>query len=137
MLRAEAEKLVDEKVEIWTSFWGVYIGTLLEVLPTRPWRAKVRVEAIKEFPIQGLDRPGGYWCTRRPFEEGRVTEVGGVNVRPYAGEILPYQQSLKAAFEKEVERFHQFQQLHEQGYPCSVPTWAIERTLASLEQAKP
>lgn len=50
MNRAEAIKLIGSRVEVWTSANGCYVGRLVEIVPSRPWRGVVGHE---------IDKPAG------------------------------------------------------------------------------
>ena len=78
MNRAEADKLVGKRVSAWTSANGVYVGTLVEVLPRRPWRGKVLVDGIQS-PAVCWEQGRGF---RRGVRAGDVIEVGGTNIEP-------------------------------------------------------
>lgn len=109
MLRADAKKLEGTLVEAWTPAWGEYVGTLIEVTDDRPWRGKVAIQYIKKYPISGLSSPAGNWVNRHPFYEGRIVEVGGVNIKPYTGELpSDYDTSLVQALETEISKYENY-----------------------------
>ena len=76
MKREEALTLVGRTVSLWTAANGQYVGTLLEVLPTRPWRAKALITGVLA-PATHYER--GAAC-RRGFRPGETLEVGGSSV---------------------------------------------------------
>lgn len=92
MKRDEAQKLIGTKVEAWTSANGVYVGTLIAVIPRRPWRGTVKIEGILEaaqpWEVGGASRKG-----KRP---GDLIEVGGVNIKPTTATGVTYLESLEA-----------------------------------------
>lgn len=79
MNKAEAQALLGSQVEAWTAANGTYVGELVEVLPTRPWRAKVRVAGVLRA-AQHYELSGG--VCRRGFRAGEVIEVGSSSVKP-------------------------------------------------------
>lgn len=97
MNKAQALTLVGKPVEAWTAANGCYLGELLEVLPTRPWRAKVRISSVLSA-AQHYERGG---VVRRGFREGEVIEVGNSSVKP-AGEACgtDYLSALRADLAK-------------------------------------
>lgn len=99
MTKTEALALVGQKVTGWSPTWGVYAGTLVEVLPRRPWRGKIRIEAVLAYPCQ-IGSPLG----RLPFAEGTVKEFGHSSIDRIPPELvaqssLSYGDSLRQALE--------------------------------------
>lgn len=96
MRRGEAEALVGETVEAWTAMNGTYVGVLEEVIPRRPWRARVRVTGV-------LKGPAFEWARgdrqRVGFREGDVIEVGGVNVGGTDKAGVPYAEAMRQELE--------------------------------------
>jgi hypothetical protein len=78
MKREEALQLVGQQVSAWTAANGEYVGTLLEVLPTRPWRAKVLITGVLSSATH-YERGG---VCRRGFRPGEELEVGGSSIKP-------------------------------------------------------
>lgn len=103
MTRQEAQKLIGKTVFAWTGLRGCYIGELIEVLPTRPWRGKVKILAVVEYPVQGLGA-NRMFRERRPAHFGEVWEFGGINIKPYEGEVPDYQASLETALRQAISR---------------------------------
>lgn len=108
MIRQEAQKLVGKTVFAWTGLRGCYIGELIEVLPTRPWRGRVKILAVVEYPVQGLGA-NRMFRERRPARFGEVWEFGGINIKPHEGEMPDYQASLENALRKKIEIFERMQ----------------------------
>lgn len=104
MTRREAEKLVGKTVFAWTGLRGCYIGELIEVLPTRPWRGRVKILAVVEYPVQGLGANRIMFRERRPARFGEVWEFGGINIKPHEGEVPDYQVSLDAALRQAISK---------------------------------
>jgi hypothetical protein len=102
MNKAEAQALVGQKVTGWSPTWGVYAGTLVEVLPRRPWRGKVRIEAVLAYPCQIGEGLG-----RLPFKEGDIKEFGHSSIDRIPPELvaqasLSYGDSLRPALEETI-----------------------------------
>ena len=78
MNKAEAQALVGRRVSVWTGASGTYVGVLEQVLPTRPWRGRVRID--------GITAPAVCYEAGRPYRRGfRVGEeivAGGTNIEP-------------------------------------------------------
>lgn len=91
MKRAEAEALLNQPVVAWTAANGVYVGTLQEVLPTRPWRARVLVSGVLE-PAQHFENGG---ACRRGFRPGEALEVGNTSLKPVSAETGAVQDYLE------------------------------------------
>jgi len=86
MRREEAEQLIGTLVSAWTAWRGAYAGELIEPVPSRPWRGKVRVQFVVELPMG--DRA-------RILKPGEILEVGGVNIKPFDGVPLTWQRSIE------------------------------------------
>jgi hypothetical protein len=84
MTRSEGEALIGKLVTAWTAWRGTYVGELVEVLPTRPWRGKIRVVCIGELPAGEF---------ARLIPAGEILEVGGVNIKPFEGTVLSWDES--------------------------------------------
>lgn len=79
MNRDEAVRtMLGKRVSTYSDFNGCYVGTLAEILPTRPWRGKVIIDGIVSPAVcWQQDRP-----YRRGFRVGETIEVGGTNIEP-------------------------------------------------------
>lgn len=94
MNRQEAEAMIGQQVSAWTAANGIYAGELIEVLPYRPWRGKVKVTGVQTAACFETARGTRQ---RRGFRPGDVIEVGGVNIQPTSdggksyGEAMAYQ----------------------------------------------
>lgn len=84
MKREEAEKLVGSIVSAWTAYRGTYVGRLLDIVPSRPWRGKIAVLSVLSLPM--AERA-------HILREDELMEVGGVNIKPFEGEFLPWHES--------------------------------------------
>lgn len=104
MNRTEAVALIGKPVAAWSGLWGQYIGELVEVTRDRPWRGRVRIRAVVEYPVQGRAVLAMGFRERRPYAEGEVHDFGAVNIRPHGGEIPPYTESLRAALVRSLEQ---------------------------------
>ena len=70
LTRDEAEKLVGKTVHCWSALNGCYVGELLEVVPSRPWRGRVKILAVTEYPVQGLSDFRSGFRARKPAGYG-------------------------------------------------------------------
>lgn len=105
MKRDEAKALVGTRVAAWTPSWGQYVGTLVGVTEARPWRAEVRVEMLTAWPTPtDIKRRG---TPRKPFMEGFLLQVGGVNIEPYEGPTTTWTESVLATGEKELRKLRE------------------------------
>jgi hypothetical protein len=109
MLKTDALALVNRPVEAWTAANGVYVGTLLEVLPSRPWRAKVLVTGVIEV-AQHYERGG---VCRRGFRPGETLEVGHSSIKPsqasgedYLSVLRRTQERHRVAFKRDAASPH-------------------------------
>lgn len=94
MRRKDAEKLIGERVQVWTAMNGIYTGVLEEVFAS-PWRGRVRVTgAIKPAVVYDLTRPNDR--QRRGFRPGDVIEAGGSSIKPTELEGASYLEALRA-----------------------------------------
>lgn len=91
-------RLVGTRVQAWTSANGVYSGTLVEVIPSRPWRGRVLIDGVVEPAC-----PWEMGKVRRGKRPGETIEVGGVNISATTLPGRTYLECLEAqkvAFEK-------------------------------------
>lgn len=124
MTRQEAEKLIGKTVFAWSGLRGCYLGELVEVLPARPWRGRVRILAVVEYPVQGLSAVGPrQFRERRPARFGEVWEFGGINIKLYEGEIPDYRASLEAALRYEISKLEEMER-----------DWLMDRWLETLQR---
>jgi len=100
--RQEAEKLIGKTVSCWTALRGCYIGELLEVTKDRPWRARVRILAVTEYPVQGLSQFSIGYRKRKPADYGDVWEFGNSSIVPYDGVVPDYRDSLVHSVEQKI-----------------------------------
>ncbi len=70
--------MLGKRVSTYSDSNGCYVGTLTEILPTRPWRGRVVVD--------GILSPAVCWQQDRPYRRGHrvgdTVEVGGTNIEP-------------------------------------------------------
>lgn len=93
MNRQEAETLIGRKFKIWTAANGEYVGVLREVIPRRPWRAKLEITGVlKCAVVWDIERR----TPRRGFRLGETIEVGGASVKETDLEGTTYLQALEA-----------------------------------------
>lgn len=92
MNRQEAEKLIGQKCLAWTSANGEYVGILEEVIPKRPFRAKIRITGVLS-PACVFDVTR--FTPRKGFRPGDSIEIGGVNLKTTDLEGGSYLDALK------------------------------------------
>ncbi|WP_312889146.1 kinase-associated lipoprotein B [Desertibacillus haloalkaliphilus] len=107
---------------------GVYVADIIEQSEDRQ-KTLVKVRAVLKHPEQGdLHHPKQadvpFFHQRKALAEFEKTWVPSSTVKPYEGEMLPYQQSLREALDQQV------QNLNERN-----DSWA-ERSLEQLSELK-
>lgn len=107
MTRREAERHVGKTVFAWSGLRGCYPGELVEVLPTRPWRGRVKILAVVEYPVQGLSPVRRGFRERRPARFGEVWEFGNSSIYPHEGEVPDYRASLEAALRQAISELEE------------------------------
>ena len=109
MNRTEAMKLIGKPVYAITALNGEYIGICKEIITPKgsPWRANVAIKAVTDYPVIGFGE-GGY-KRRRPFEEGRIINVGNCSVELLKDdETIPnYEDSVKTALDASITRLEE------------------------------
>jgi len=136
MNRTEALKLIGKPVYAFTSLNGEYIGICKEITTPKgsPWRANVEIKAVVVYPVIGLGAGGGYKY-RRPFEEGRIVNVGHCSVELLKeGEIVPnYKDSIKTALDAGIKTLEEHVEHDKQ---LGKKDWLIIKWLNVLEERK-
>lgn len=79
MKKEEAKKLLNTRVLAKTPMRGSYVGNLIEVVENRPWRGKVKITGVVDYPVL---QEGAMRSHRKCKEIGDIIEVGGVNIEP-------------------------------------------------------
>ncbi len=100
MKRKEAEALIGKPVWVWTSMNGSYAGILEEILPTSPWRGKVRITGVLS---PAVPYEIGRMEQRRGFRPGGIIEVGNSSIghlRDYDATDRTYLEALRLQQEK-------------------------------------
>lgn len=105
MDRKQAEELIQKPVEAWTDLWGEYIGILENIIKPAgsPWRGEVRIKSIMRYPAQ--EARHGAFRERYPFKFDELKEFGGVNIKPFNGQIIDYTISRTNALEYQIQIF--------------------------------
>lgn len=80
MNRSEAEKLVGTKVKGWTATKGEYVGELVEVIPSRPWRGKVKITGFLRCVTPWVN--GAIPKVEYLRQIGDVVEMGNSSIKP-------------------------------------------------------
>jgi len=135
MNRTEAIKLIGKPVYAVTALNGEYIGICKEILTPKdsPWRANVEIKAVAEYPVIGLGQ-GGYKY-RRPFEEGRIINVGHCSVELLKeGENIPnYEDSVGKALDAGIKTLEEHVEHDKQ---LGKKDWLIIKWLEVLKERK-
>ena len=103
MTRQEASELIGKNVFCWTGLRGCYIGRLLEVVPVRPWRGKVEICAVAEYPVQGMSANGAGFKRRKPAAFGAIWEFGNSSIKEHTGVVPDYQNSIIEALQNGIK----------------------------------
>ncbi|MCT8138951.1 DUF2777 family protein [Anaerobacillus sp. CMMVII] len=109
MNRKEANNHIGKKIRVVDPLLGSYIGELIDVVaePRKPWRGKVTITAIEQYPVQNLTDMKDQALTYPPFADGKTYEIPGSKIEP-VGDIeleLNYNESLINALLNEINHF--------------------------------
>ena len=136
MNRTEALKLIGKPIYAVTSLNGEYVGICKEIITPKgsPWRANVEIKAVTEYPVIGFGE-GGVYKTRRPFEEGRIINVGNCSVELLKeGENIPnYEDSVKTTLDASIKRLEEHIEHDKQ---LGRKDWLIIKWLEILKERK-
>ncbi|NOU85925.1 kinase [Paenibacillus sp. LMG 31460] len=86
---------------------GAYFGEVVEV--SSSMKAAVRILAVKEHPTQGdlhnpMDPSVAFFHQRRALSYQEIALIPISTIRPYAGQIPDYQDSLKRALLTQISK---------------------------------
>ncbi|WP_261300947.1 kinase-associated lipoprotein B [Paenibacillus andongensis] len=103
---------------------GAYYGEVVEV--SSSMKAAVRILAVKEHPTQGdlhnpMDPSVAFFHQRRALSYQEIALIPISTIRPYAGQIPDYQDSLKRALMAQISKLSEME------------AWA-RRSLQELDQ---
>lgn len=103
---------------------GAYFGEIVEM--TNSMKAAVRILAVKEHPTQGdlhnpMDPSVAFFHQRRALSNQEIALMPISTIRPYAGQIPEYQDSLKRALVAQINKLSEME------------AWA-RRSLQELDQ---
>lgn len=103
---------------------GAYFGEIVEM--TNSMKAAVRILAVKEHPTQGdlhnpMDPSVAFFHQRRALSNQEIALMPISTIRPYAGQIPEYQDSLKRALMAQINKLSEME------------AWA-RRSLQELDQ---
>ncbi|MDQ0875410.1 kinase-associated protein B [Paenibacillus sp. V4I3] len=103
---------------------GAYFGEVVEV--SSSMKAAVRILAVKEHPTQGdlhnpMDPSVAFFHQRRALSYQEIALMPISTIRPYAGQIPEYQDSLKRALQAQISKLSEME------------AWA-RRSLQELDQ---
>jgi kinase-associated protein B len=91
---------------------GVYLGEVVEM--SNPMKAAVRILAVKEHPTQGdlhnpMDPSVAFFHQRRALSYQEIALMPISTIRPYAGVIPDYQDSLKRALLAQINKLSEME----------------------------
>ena len=136
MNRTEAMKLVGKPVYAITALNGEYIGICKEIITPKgsPWRANVEIKAVADYPVIGFGN-GMVYKRRRPFEEGRIINVGNSSVSLLKdGKAIPnYEDSVETALDASIKTLEDHVTHDEQ---LGKKDWLIIKWLKTLKERK-
>lgn len=103
---------------------GAYFGEIVEM--TNSMKVAVRILAVKEHPTQGdlhnpMDPSVAFFHQRRALSNQEIALMPISTIRPYAGQIPEYQDSLKRALMAQINKLSEME------------AWA-RRSLQELDQ---
>ncbi|MDF2646588.1 MULTISPECIES: kinase-associated lipoprotein B [unclassified Paenibacillus] len=103
---------------------GAYFGEVVEI--SNSMKAAVRILAVKEHPTQGdlhnpMDPSVAFFHQRRALSYQEIALMPITTIRPYAGQIPDYQDSLKRALLTQISKLSEME------------AWA-RRSLQELDQ---
>lgn len=109
MNRKEANNHIGKQIRVVDPLLGSYIGELIDIIaePKKPWRGKVTITAIEQYPVQNLTDSKEQSITHPPFTSGETYEIPGSKIES-VGDIelhLNYNESLINALLNEVNHF--------------------------------
>lgn len=109
MNRKEANNHIGKQIRVVDPLLGCYIGELIDIItePRKPWRGKVKIKAIEQYPVQHLSDIKEGILTRPPFANGNVYEISGSKIEPLLTDIIEtdYNASLITALVNEIHHY--------------------------------
>lgn len=98
MRRNEAENIIGSLVITGMIKGGYYIGELIEVIPSKPFRANVKVKGVYEYPklYNHNTRPLCFKEKVSVIAENEIVNTGN-SIKKYEEEFISYNYSLKRA----------------------------------------
>lgn len=109
MNRKEATNYIGKHIRVVDPLLGSYVGELIEVVaePRKPWRGKVKIITIEQYPAQNLTDRKEEGITRPPFSSGAIYEIAGSKIEP-VGDIeidVSFDESLIDSLLNEINHF--------------------------------
>lgn len=109
MNRKEANNQIGKQIRVVDPLLGCYIGELVDIIaePRKPWRGKVKINSVEQYPVQNLSDIQEQVITRPPFASGKIYEIPGSKIEPVdiSLEDLDFDQSLIKALVYEINYF--------------------------------
>ena len=128
MLRKDAEKMIGKVVCCWTGLRGSYVGELIELYGS-PWRGKVKILSVIEYPVQGLSQNRMGFFARKPFNYGEIKDFGNGNIQLYEGVVLPYEKSLLSSLKQKIQSLQEYikrSRTSPLNTPCGIEVKALD-----------
>ena len=103
MKRSEAEKLIGELVITGYVNGGLYVGELLEIIPSKPFRALVKVKWIHTYPDLYCHNTRGAFKDRVIIrKKDEIVETGN-RIKKYELHTVSYDESIKLSLQRYLE----------------------------------
>lgn len=103
MVYNEAIKYIGQTVFCTTNLWGAYLGTLLDIIPSKPWRGNVSILSVIEYPDK-IYRTNGSLIDRKPFKKDHIQNFGAASIYKFLGDVVSYENSVWFSIENALEK---------------------------------
>ncbi len=106
MRKNDAEKLIGKLVITDYINGAKYIGELVEIIPTKPFRCNVKIYAVNSYPwLYEHHSKGGFIESRISFDDSILKPKGeivntGNDIQPYLNVLPSYKESIIIALEE-------------------------------------
>lgn len=120
MKRNEAISLIGKYVSTYYR-GGVYVGKLLNITESKPFRANVQVSFIKEYPIQfNHNAKGGFLTNNTPCKFNDIINVGS-DIIQYDDDILDYKYSAFSSLNEYINKVNKhIDIINNEGMSCYI-----------------
>jgi len=102
MIRTEALKLIGKNVKIGTLEYGDYIGTLINITDSKPFRANVKIKEVLDLP---------YIFEHYPMKKDKIVSIGAANIYeiPDNTILYGYRKSILKLVSKDINYYKNYQ----------------------------